>query len=38
MRLLLPLNLPVGAEIQNARVIVFDPGLQALGSVTMPTK
>ena len=36
--ILLPLSLPVGAEIQNARVIVFDPGLQALGSVTMPTK
>jgi VWFA-related protein len=36
--IVLPLNLPVGAEIQNARVIVFDPGLQALGSVTMPTK
>ena len=34
----LPLNLPVGSEIQNARVIVFDPGLQALGSVTIPMK
>lgn len=36
--ILLPLNLPVGSEIQNARVIVFDPGLQALGSVNIPTK
>jgi VWFA-related protein len=35
---LLPLNLPVGSDIQNARVIVFDPGSQALGSVTVPTK
>jgi VWFA-related protein len=34
----IPLNLPVGSEIQNARVMVFDPGLQALGSVTFPTK
>ena len=34
----IPLNLPVGNEIQNARVIVFDPGLQALGSVTVPVK
>ncbi len=34
----IPLNLPVGSEIQNARVIVFDPVLQALGSVTFPTK
>jgi VWFA-related protein len=34
----IPLNLPVGSDIQNARVMVFDPGLQALGSVTFPTK
>src|SRR5665213_2013320 len=34
----IPLNLPVGSEIQNARIVVFDPGLQALGSVTIPTK
>jgi VWFA-related protein len=34
----IPLNLPVGAEIQNTRVIVFDPRLQALGSVTFPLK
>ena len=34
----IPLNLPMGSEIQNARVMVFDPGLQALGSVTFPTK
>ena len=34
----MPLNLPVGSEIQNARIMVFNPGLQALGSVTLPTK
>jgi hypothetical protein len=34
----IPLNLPVGSEIQNARIVVFDPALQALGSVTIPTK
>ena len=34
----IPLNLPVGGEIQNTRVIVFDPVLQALGSVTVPAK
>jgi VWFA-related protein len=34
----MPLNLPVGSEIQNARIMVFDPGLKALGSVTFPTK
>ncbi len=34
----IPLNLPVGSEVQNARVIVFDPDLQALGSVTVPIK
>jgi VWFA-related protein len=34
----MPLNLPVGSEVQNARIVVFDPGLQALGSVTIPTK
>jgi VWFA-related protein len=32
------LTLPVGSEIQKARIMVFDPGLQALGSVTVPTK
>jgi hypothetical protein len=34
----MPLNLPVGNEIQNARIMVFNPGLQALGSATVPTK
>jgi hypothetical protein len=34
----MPLNLPVGSEIQKARIMVFDPGLQAMGSVTVPTK
>jgi VWFA-related protein len=34
----IPLNLPVGSDIQNARVIVFDPVLHALGSVTFPAK
>jgi VWFA-related protein len=34
----MPLNVPVGSAIQNARIVVFDPGLQALGSVTVPTK
>jgi VWFA-related protein len=34
----IPLDLPVASDIQNARVIVFDPDLQALGSVTFPTK
>ena len=34
----IPLNLPVGSEVQKARVVVFDPGLRALGSVTVPTK
>jgi VWFA-related protein len=34
----IPLNLPVGSDIKNARVMVFDPGLQALGSVTFSTK
>ncbi len=34
----IPLDLPVGSEVQKARVVVFDPGLQALGSVTVPTK
>jgi VWFA-related protein len=34
----LPLNLPVGSEIQKAQIMVFDPGLQALGSVTFPIK
>jgi hypothetical protein len=34
----IPLNLPVGSEIQNSRIVVFDPGLRALGSVSIPTK
>ena len=34
----IPLTLPVGSEIQKARIMVFDPGLQALGSVMVPTK
>ncbi len=34
----MPLNLAVGNEIQKARIMVFDPGLQTLGSVTVPTK
>jgi len=34
----LPLDLPVGSDIQSAKIVVFDPGLQALGSVTVPTK
>jgi hypothetical protein len=34
----LPLNLPVGSEIQKTRIEVFDPGLQSLGSVTIATK
>jgi VWFA-related protein len=36
--ILMPLNLPVGSDIQKARVMVFDPGLEALGAVTIPTK
>jgi VWFA-related protein len=36
--ILIPLNLPVGSEIQNARLIVFDPVLHVLGSVTVPAK
>jgi hypothetical protein len=34
----MPLTLPVGSDIQNARIMVFNPGLQALGSVTLPTR
>ncbi len=34
----LPLDVPVGNQVQKVRVIVLDPKLQALGSVTIPTK
>lgn len=33
-----PLDVPVDNQAQKARVIVLDPKLQALGSVTIPTK
>jgi VWFA-related protein len=33
--ILVPLDVPVNAQIQKARVMVFDPRLLALGSVTM---
>jgi VWFA-related protein len=34
----LPLDVSVGNQVQKVRVIVLDPKLQALGSVTIPTK
>jgi hypothetical protein len=34
----IPLDIPVGNQVQKVRVIVLDPKLQALGSVTIPTK
>jgi VWFA-related protein len=33
-----PLDVPVGNQVQKVRVLVLDPKLQALGSVTIPTK
>ncbi len=33
-----PLDVPVSSEIQKVRVMVLDPSLQSLGSVTIPTK
>jgi len=33
-----PLDVPVTDQVQKLRVIVLDPKLQALGSVTIPTK
>ena len=33
-----PLDVPVSNQVQKVRVIVLDPKLQALGSVTIPTK
>jgi hypothetical protein len=36
--ILIPLDEPVGAETQNARVMGFDRGLQGLGTVTIPVK
>ena len=36
--ILVPLDVPVTSEAQKLRVIVLDPKLQALGSVTIPTK
>ncbi len=33
-----PLDAPVSNQVQKLRVMVLDPKLQALGSVTMPTK
>ena len=33
-----PLDVPVADQVQKLRVIVLDPKLQALGSVTIPTK
>lgn len=34
----LPVDVPVGNQVQKVQVIVLDPKLQALGSVTIPTK
>jgi hypothetical protein len=36
--IVVPLDLPLADGIQKTRVIVFNPGLQAMGSVTVPTK
>jgi len=33
-----PMDVPVSNQVQKVRVIVLDPKLQALGSVTIPTK
>jgi len=35
---LVPLDVPVSSQAQKLRVMVLDPRLQALGSVTIPTK
>jgi hypothetical protein len=34
--ILVPLDVPVSGQIQKLRVIVLDPRLQTLGSVTIP--
>jgi len=35
---LVPLDVPVSSQVQKLRVMVLDPSLQALGSVTIPVK